>query len=84
MPSLGGFEWLILAVFLLAIPVLIVVLIVWAVRRSRSAPLRPRQPVAYGVPPVDSRLAEADRLLQSGQISQAEHEAMRSKILGIG
>ncbi len=80
--SLGGWEWMILAVFLLAIPVLIVVLIVWAVRRSRTAP--PPPPVPYGAPPVDARLVEADRLLQSGQISEAEHQAMRSRILGIG
>lgn len=84
MPSLGGWEWIILGgFFLLVVPILIVVLIVWATRRSRTAP-PPPPPVAYGAPAVDSRLAEADRLLQSGQISQAEHQAMRSRILGIG
>jgi hypothetical protein len=84
MPSLGGWEWIILGgIVLLAIPVLIVVLVVWAVRRSRTQ--APQQAVTfYGQPPaVDSRLAEADRLLQSGQISQEEHQAMRSRILGI-
>lgn len=82
--SLGGWEWEIIGgVFLLAIPVLIVVLIVWAVRRSRStAAQQPTPQPPYGAP-VDARLAEADRLLQSGQISQPEPQAMRSRILGI-
>lgn len=30
-----------------------------------------------------ARLAEADELLASGSISQAEHQAMRSQILGL-
>jgi hypothetical protein len=82
MPSLGGWEWIIIGgLFLLAIPILIVLLVVWAVRRSRaSQPMTP--PAAYAAP-VDARLAEADRLLASGQISETEHQAVRSRILGI-
>lgn len=69
---------LVLAVLVVAVIGLITVL---GGSRSRSASGR----VDPGVEPAQlaERLDQADRLFASGQISTAEYEALRSRLLGI-
>lgn len=81
----GGMEWVILlALFaLLVVAGGITIIVVVAASRRR----RPQAPTFYAaapLPPTEIRLAEADRLLQAGQISQTEHQEMRARILGLG
>ena len=89
MPSLGGWEWIIIAGVFLAIPIAVIVLIVVLVRNSRRRAVAAPAPSGYlpaSAPQAalpEQQLAEADRLLAGGHISQAEHASMRGRILGL-
>jgi hypothetical protein len=71
-----GYKELLVLLVLLAVPVVLIVGIVWLVRwaGSRSAP--------HGGPRrVDDRLAELESLRHSGRISTEEYEKQRASII---
>jgi hypothetical protein len=61
-----------------------IIAVVWfrAVRRSRRTLPQPPSYRAVEGRPVGERLAEVDRMLAADQISPAEHDAWRARILG--
>lgn len=72
-------------IFILAAWVTIVaVAVVWfrAFRPSRRRLAQPPAYVAIEERPLPEQLAEADRMLAADQISPAEHDALRARILG--
>jgi len=74
-----GLEWVILGVC---------ALVAWGVIVGKAYSRRRSQSVgeamsSSGMQSGSAQLIEADRLLAAGQISQAEHELTRSRILGI-
>jgi hypothetical protein len=73
-----GLEWLILG-FVALVAWLVIFLLAYSKRRSHSVGV---SGLSVGTQSVSAQLTEADRLLAVGQISQAEYEAVRSRILG--
>ena len=83
---MGGFSiwhWLIILVFL-AVPIAVIVVIVWAVSKSSRRPAQHTSPApipASTLSPSEARLVELASLRSKGLITDTEYEQRRQAII---
>lgn len=84
MGGISIWHWIILLA-MLAVPVILIGLVVWLVKRSsRPSPLQRQAippPILPMTPTVEARLQQLDDLRAKGAITDLEHQRQRAEII---